>query len=210
MPKQEDISELKSAIEELRDNFASYKTEQELLIKKIEAFTNSLIQLEVNIQKLTSFGDEYEQSNEDRNKEIIKQIQEAKQYLINEKNEIAKETINSLGLEGISAAITTNTQLLQSATKTLEDYLKALTSITDTLSVQTKSLASAVDNIKRINESLGTSVDYNRETEDIINFMKANSKREITVDELIFRFNPNVVRDVLKKGEALKYWKFRF
>ncbi|MEM3858794.1 MAG: hypothetical protein QW478_05235 [Candidatus Micrarchaeaceae archaeon] len=210
MVKTEDITELKTAIDELKDTFNSYKTEQEFLTKKIEAFTNSLIQLEVDIQKLTSFGDDYEQSNEDRNKEIIKQLQEAKQYLINEKNEIAKETVNSLGLEGISAAITANTQLLQSATKTLEEYLKGLTTITDTLSVQTKSLASSVDNIKRINESLGTSIDYNRETENIINFMKANSKREITVDELIFRFNPSIVREVLKKGEALKYWKFRF
>ena len=202
--KSEETEKLFSAIGDLSDNFNKYRIQQDFTSKKIETFTDTLVQLELQIQKLVAFGDSYESDNSDRNDEAIAEIKQAREYLINEKSNIAKEVVNSLGLEDIKTSISTSSGTLQKTSGMLQSNLESITTIVQSLTAQTNSLALSVGNLKKMGESISPDVNYNREVENIVNFIKA-SQRNLTIDELLFRFNSAIVKKVLETGETLGF-----
>ena len=202
--------DLDETIKTLKKSIIDFTNINQAVMSKLELIQSEIIKSELDVQKIISIGDDVDNDNKARNEDVIKQIQEAKRYLITEKEAISEEIINSLGIKDSATAILNATEKLDELTGTLKEFLTESGKGIDILKSQATSLVSSVRDIEKITTSLGLNIDYTREVQNIIKFIKDNYKRGISIDELIFRFSEKTVKDVLEKGEKLGYWVFKF
>ena len=202
--------DLDETIKTLKKSIIDFTNINQAVMSKLELIQSEIIKSELDVQKIISIGDDVDNDNKARNEDVIKQIQEAKRYLITEKEAISEEIINSLGIKDSATAILNATEKLDELTGTLKEFLTESGKGIDILKSQATSLVSSVRDIEKITTSLGLNIDYTREVQNIIKFIKENYKRGISIDELIFRFSEKTVKDVLEKGEKLGYWVFKF
>lgn len=205
-----DDESIKDAISSLRKDIIEFENLNQAVMGKLELIQSEIIKSELDVQKIISVGDDVDKDNKARNEDVIKQIQEAKRYLMTEKEAISEEIINSLGIKDSATAILNATEKLDELTGQLREFLTESGKGIDILKSQATSLASSVRDIEKVTTSLGLNIDYTREVQDIIKFIKKNYKRGISIDELNFRFSEKTVKDVLEKGENLGFWKFKF
>lgn len=202
--------ELKESINSLKKSITDFTNLNQAVMSKLELIQSEIIKSELDVQKITSIGDDVDNDNKSRNEKVIKEIQEAKNYLMTEREAISEEIINSLGIKDSASAIINATDKIEELATQLKEFLQESNKGLDILKSQATSLATSVMDIEKITTSLGLNIDYTREVQNIIKFIKENAKRGITIDELIFRFSEKTVKDVLEKGEKLGYWKFKF
>ena len=202
--------ELNESINSLKKSIIEFTNLNQAVMGKLELIQSEIIKSELDVQKITSIGDDVDSDNKSRNEKVIKEIEEAKNYLMTEREAISEEIINSLGIKDSASAIVNATDKIEELTTQLKEFLQESNKGIDILKSQATSLATSVMDIEKITTSLGLNIDYTREVQNIIKFIKENAKRGITIDELIFRFSEKTVKDVLEKGEKLGYWKFKF
>lgn len=210
MIKDNDNYELKDAVTDLRKDIIDFNNQNQAVISKLELLEKEIIKSELNVEKIIDAGNDVDENNRVRNEDVMKKMQEAMNYLTKEKQNISEEVIESLGLKETSIAIQNALEKLNEISSMLKTSLENNNSGIEILKSQTSSLASSIRDIQKLTTSLGLNMDYTREVQEIIKFIKQKSKRGISIDELRFRFNEKIVKDVLEKGEDAGYWSFKF
>lgn len=204
------LDDLNNKIERLANTINDYSFKVDLAMKKAEELMNQQIKQGIEINQLLSIGNNVDKENMVRNQDVIDKINSAVKILTENKDIITKSIIKELNLESITEALSNYTTTISGEASDMKTFLTAEKSMIESLSAQVKILFENVNNIKKLTDSMGFNVDYNREVQDIIKFMKANTNRGIRIEELRFRFNPSIVKRVLEAGENLGYWTFRF
>lgn len=205
-----DEEKIIKSMNNLKEDIDNFNETNKTLISKLNVLESEILKSQVDIEKIISAGNDVDKSNSDRNEEVIKEIEDAKNYLKETKNQIAENVVETLGIKEMANSLEKATNEIKNASDEIENYLNENSSQVDILKAQTLNLTNAIKDIQKFVTSFNESVDYSREVEDIVKFLKANYNRKITREELFFRFDEKRVREVLEKGEKLGYWKFRF
>jgi chromosome segregation ATPase len=205
-----DEEKIIKSMNNLKEDIDNFNETNKTLISKLNVLESEILKSQVDIEKIISAGNDVDKSNSDRNEEVIKEIEDAKNYLKDTKNQIAENVVETLGIKDMTNSLEKATNEIKNASDEIENYLNENSSQIDILKTQTLNLTNAIKDIQKFVTSFNETIDYSREVEDIVKFLKANYNRKITREELFFRFDEKRVREVLEKGEKLGYWKFRF
>jgi hypothetical protein len=206
----ESINQIKILLDNLRLKFDNLYSENMEYKAKVDVAINSSEEAAMAFDKLMKIASDSNIDISVRNQDVIKKVNEMLEFLTSNKEAITLEILNVFSEKLDDVVITLKSTLDKS-----QNQSEALTSISmevnDNLGKINSSILSFNINMENLYKKLSLqrqALSIDQEMKEIINYMKDNyKKKRISIPELKFRFDPNVVDILLLSGEKAGYWK---
>jgi len=170
-------------------------------VEDINDMLNDIVKISENVSK----------TSKEVNEESLNKLNEAVDFLKNNKEQITEELTKKLGLDEKLEVLETKIAQITTIFKETQENVEEISKSVESLSLVTNQLNSSLSILNNNMKVLGLPKNYTEEASEIIDYLiSRRNGPPVTFGELALKFNNiNVVKEVLMTAHKLGYLEWR-